>query len=344
LIDSCHIKMKILAIFSLAILLCYAIVPQLGDIVNVDLSAPAISQELVEKINSIPGNTWVASTDQGSFLSRATVGEIKSYLGVKPGGPKLEEKTEFEVNVEDLPDTFDPRTKWPTCSTMNVIRDQSACGTCWAFGAAEAISDRYCTYGINKNLSVSAADIGFCCGFSCGDGCDGGYPSSAFSYWVNKGVVDEDCYPYPFPSCDHHVPNSKNPCPSNEYPSPSCPNKCKNGNSWGSSKHHGSKSFSVSGEQKLMQELYTNGPIEVAFSVYQDFLAYKSGVYKRTSNQFLGGHAVKMMGWGVENGVKYWLIANSWNPNWGWNGYFKIIKGVNECGIEGSGVAGVPKD
>jgi len=62
-----------------------------------------------------------------------------------------------------------------------------------------------------------------------------------------------------------------------------------------------------------MQELMTNGPLSCAFSVYADFEAYKGGIYQHKTGQFLGGHAVKMMGWGEENGVKYWLIANSWS-------------------------------
>ena len=87
----------------------------------------------------------------------------------------------------------------------------------------------------------------------------------------------------------------------------------------------------------------TNGPIEVAFTVYEDFLSYKSGVYKHTSGRALGGHAVKMVGWGVDNGQKYWRIANSWNEGWGNNGFFNIARGHNECGIEGQGVAGLPQ-
>jgi len=52
---------------------------------------------------------------------------------------------------------------------------------------------------------------------------------------------------------------------------------------------------------------------------------------------------VKMIGWGVEGGVKYWLVANSWNTDWGDNGYFKIIRGIDECGIESELVAGEMK-
>eukprot|EP00746_Dinoflagellata_sp_MGD_P009925 gnl/MRDRNA2_/MRDRNA2_120344_c0_seq1.p1 gnl/MRDRNA2_/MRDRNA2_120344_c0~~gnl/MRDRNA2_/MRDRNA2_120344_c0_seq1.p1 ORF type:complete len:155 (+),score=35.32 gnl/MRDRNA2_/MRDRNA2_120344_c0_seq1:3-467(+) len=47
-----------------------------------------------------------------------------------------------------------------------------------------------------------------------------------------------------------------------------------------------------------------------------------------------GGHAVKIVGWGVENGVKYWKVANSWNPYWGEKGFFRIKHG--EGGIDDS--------
>mmetsp|Transcript_99946 Transcript_99946/g.322167 ORF Transcript_99946/g.322167 Transcript_99946/m.322167 type:complete len:126 (-) Transcript_99946:22-399(-) len=56
------------------------------------------------------------------------------------------------------------------------------------------------------------------------------------------------------------------------------------------------------------------GPMEVAFTVYSDFENYVSGIYHHVTGDMAGGHAVKVVGWGVENGVKYWKIANSWNP------------------------------
>jgi len=255
----------------------------------------------------------------------------------------LKKKTKFEVEFEAVPDEFNSITNWPQCETMKEIRDQSACGSCWAFGAVEAISDRICIF-LKKNVSLSAADLAFCCD-DCGNGCDGGFPSAAWEYYKSTGLVEEGCWPYPFKSCDHHVPDSKNPCPSSEYPSPSCPYKCDQnwkGNTWSNDLHKASKAYSLSGEQNIMKEIYANGPVEADFTVYADFLTYKSGVYKHTTGSALGGHAVKILGWGVENGEKYWLVANSWNPDWGDNGFFKILRGTNDCGMESDINAGIP--
>merc|ERR1712087_172421 len=56
--------------------------------------------------------------------------------------------------------------------------------------------------------------------------------------------------------------------------------------------------------------------------------------YHHVSGDEEGGHAVRIVGWGVDNGVKYWKVANSWNPYWGEKGYFRIKRGNNEVGIE----------
>jgi cathepsin B len=95
--------------------------------------------------------------------------------------------------------------------------------------------------------------------------------------------------------------------------------------------------------EDLMAELYTNGPVEVAFEVYEDFAHYKTGIYKHLFGGFMGGHAVKLIGWGTtDDGVDYWTIVNSWNTNWGEDGLFRIVRGNDECGIESNAVAGLP--
>ena len=74
------------------------------------------------------------------------------------------------------------------------------------------MSDRICiASGQTKQTRISSEDMLARCG-SCGNGCGGGYPSAAWSYWKNTGVVtgwlhnDKTwCQSYAFPPCDHHT-------------------------------------------------------------------------------------------------------------------------------------------
>lgn len=68
-----------------------------------------------------------------------------------------------------------------------------------------------------------------------------------------------------------------------------------------------------------------------------------TGVYYKKFGKSKGHHAVKVIGWGVENGTDYWLVANSWNEQWGDKGHFKIRRGTNECGFEMQMAGGLPK-
>ncbi|CAG9313988.1 unnamed protein product [Blepharisma stoltei] len=90
----------------------------------------------------------------------------------------------------------------------------------------------------------------------------------------------------------------------------------------------------------IQAEVLQNGPIEVSFQVYQDFYAYKSGVYKHTTGKLVSRHSAKIIGWGAQGETNYWIVANSWGDTWGMNGYFWIAFG--DCGIDSYGVAGFP--
>ena len=276
--------------------------------------------------------------------------DITQLIGAWAESPEtqLPEKTEFKTADNELPESFDLREAYPQCETLREIRDQSTCGSCWAFGGAETMSDRLCIHSGGKlQTRVSAAHLTSCC-TTCGDGCFGGYPSATFSYWKSHGIPSgglygdtTTCQPYFFPPCEDHM----HKC--HDYKdTPACEKTCQDGypKTVDEDKSYGVSSYSVRGETNIMKEIYENGPVEGAFTVYEDFADYKSGVYQHVTGSYLGGHAIKIIGWGVtEDGVKYWLIANSWNERWGENGYFRILKGEDHCGIEDSAATGMPK-
>jgi len=313
-----------------------------------DLSSPALNHNIIRKVNNNPHSTWHAGPNR-RFLG-ATIADVKRLLGVRKNGFKLPVKKFHKPTA--IPDSFDARTQWGAmCPSVSEVRDQSDCGSCWAFGAVEAMTDRTCiaTNGANK-AHLSAEDMNSCC-TNCGNGCGGGDPAAAWQYWVSSGVVDGGnygmggCAPYTLPECDHHINGTRPPCPSDEYPTPDCPTECSNGADFMGSKHYGATAYAISSTVSDIQtEIMTNGPVEVAFTVYQDFLAYRSGVYAHQTGPALGGHAVKMLGWGVwTDSTPYWIIVNSWNNDWGNKGYFLIARGTDECGIEDDVQAGTYK-
>lgn len=258
--------------------------------------------------------------------------------------------------LKDIPASFDPRTTWgDMCPSLLEIRDQGSCGSCWAFGASEALTDRTCIQSNGAiTIDLSAEDILSCCK-TCGFGCNGGYTAMSWSYFESTGIVTGGlyegvgCRPYSIPPCEHHTTNTEreNCEDMPEYPTPQCSKACTDGTTdYSGDKNLATSAYSVGNARNLdviQTELMTNGPIEVSFTVYSDFMTYTGGVYYHQTGKSLGGHAVKMMGWGTdeESGLDYWLIANSWNNDWAEQGYFRIRRGTNECGIENSGYAGM---
>ncbi|KAK6025605.1 papain family cysteine protease, partial [Ostertagia ostertagi] len=255
----------------------------------------------------------------------------------------------------DIPESFDSREEWPNCESIKVIRDQSSCGKCIGSpqdpaGRLELLKRCRIEFVLPPRERSSLAYFILSI-FSC----NGGDPLAAWKYWVRDGIVtgsnftaNQGCKPYPFPPCEHHSNKTHyDPCRHDLFPTPKCEKKCVptyNEKSYNEDKYYGRNAYGVKDDVTAIQkEILTHGPVEVAFEVYEDFLNYAGGVYVHTGGRLGGGHAVKMIGWGVDQGMPYWLVANSWNTDWGEDGYFRILRGVDECGIESGVVGGVPK-
>merc|ERR1712079_451330 len=176
--------------------------------------------------------------------------------------------------------------------------------------------------GGKSQVNVSSENLLSCC-YSCGFGCNGGFPGAAWAYWTRKGLVSggqygsaQGCQPYVIQPCEHHVNGTRGPCEEGGS-TPKCHRTCDNPEytvSYDKDKSFGQKSYSI-----------------------------RSGVYQHTSGKPLGGHAIRLLGWGVEEDTPYWLVANSWNYDWGDKGTFKILRGSDHCGIESGVVAALPK-
>jgi cathepsin B len=282
--------------------------------------------------------------------------------------PSQQQPPQLGRNAEggfSLPKRLDARERWPKCAPMiSQLRGQGACGSCWALAAAATLSDRLCiaTDGA-LNVSLSAEAMIDC--EANNGGCSGGYLDNAWRFLVASGVPSEDCRPYRF--CDNPaVPNcsvatitssrasppsvSLLPPPTPPPPSsPSCAATCTHGpNARPPRLYRAANAYaaaSVGDAVGMQHELMAHGPLEVAFFVYSDFMHYRSGVYRRSaqSTRPLGAHAVKLVGWGEDSdGTPYWLAANSWSPQWGEKGFFRIRRGTDEVGIESTPAAGLP--
>merc|ERR1711874_259629 len=194
--------------------------------------------------------------------------DVKRLLGaVQPGEPNFVSypvKTSFAEGVE-LPTEFDSATNWPQCTNIANVRDQSSCGSCWAFGSVSSFESRACI-ATGKDIKYSAEQTAFCFNYN---GCGGG--NNVWRDFQSEGVVTSGdytdaqggtCSRYSLKPCAHHVPADEKyqPCPSSEYPSASCPRSCESGygKSFSADKLYAATTASYRGEQNIMQDLVEN--------------------------------------------------------------------------------------
>jgi cathepsin B len=303
-----------------------------------------------------------------------TVEDLKARVISKDallrGREELPVKT-HELAGVSVPDSFDSATNWPQCPSIGDIWDQGACGDCWAVSTVTVATDRMCiesggvTSGASQpRLSVEHM-VGCCraCGFGCGDG----FPNYAWMWLAGQhvpggtsdyGLVTggqqgdtEWCSSYTVPKCNHYdTPGVPLPSCEGGIPAqtPTCPTTCDANSTYKTAFaqdiHRFQSAYSVpSDPEQIKAEIFAHGPVTAGFTVYADWLHYTTGVYTTKGGEEIGAHAVAIVGWGVEDGVEYWHVRNSFGPKWGDNGFFKIKRGVDECEIESSVIAGLYK-
>ena len=183
------------------------------------------------------------------------------------------------------------------------VRNQSSCGSCWAFAAAGALESYVLIKNnlVGQDINLSEQVLVSCSGAG---SCGGGSIGSASNYIRDKGLPLEDCFPYTA---------TNNLCSSACYAYQSGTYRIQ---SWA---YVATTSVSV---EAIKNALVTYGPLVTTMDVYADFFSYRTGVYSYASGAYQGGHAILIVGY--DDAAQCFKAKNSWGTGWGEAGYFRI--------------------
>jgi cathepsin F len=228
-----------------------------------------------------------------------------------------------QLSAEALPSSWDWRTK----GVVSPIKNQGQCGSCWAFSTISVIESAWALKG-NPLTQFSEQEIVDCShgcsneppyGDVCNQGCDGGWPWNAFSDVVTwKGLQTEAAYPYTaYTGTCHQKLNTLQGVITNY----TC-----------ITQSHGN----IANEDQMAAYLVLHGPLSIAMDA-TILETYTSGIitpYAGQCSQVQLDHAIVIVGYGTgANNQSYWIVRNSWGEDWGEEGYFRIVKGQNACGL-----------
>ncbi|KAG8291693.1 Tubulointerstitial nephritis antigen-like [Homalodisca vitripennis] len=214
--------------------------------------------------------------------------------------------------------------------------DQGWCAADWVMSTVQVATDRLMMVSNGEDRTVLSPQHLLSCNEKNQRGCDGGHISRAWKFIQKFGLVPDECYPW--------VGQRTSCTVSKKADKKRTMARCASGNTM-RPLHRTGPAYRISTEpESIMHEILTSGPVQAIMRVSQDFFSYRSGVYRcgplsrnrnPSANNF---HSVRIVGWGEESQqgrlVKYWIVSNSWGTWWGENGYFRIVRGVNECEIE----------
>jgi len=299
---------------------------------------------LIAEINNLE-LSWTAAVHP-DFQGK-TVGEMRalagsssirgfsSELGVEDVDAGQQEK--LDDLLKNLPKSWD----WRDVDGENYmfeVTNQGSCGSCFAVSTVDMIQTRIAIATKNKVRERLAVQDVLECGGAYTQACHGGFPylASKFAQDFGIGLASENEY----------NPSRIKKCNSSKLAHQS--GRARVSDYRYISGWYG-RTYRPETVRDMMLEIQNNGPIVVGIEAPPLLFAFQSGVfdhrglknYKMSSTLFEpANHAVLCAGWGeTESGQKYWLIKNSWGPNWGEQGYFKVPRGEMFINVENMSVA-----
>lgn len=268
------------------------------------------NMKMVEKIQAKEKGSAKYGPNKFSDLS---ADEFRKYfLSSKPWDLKrkpVRKVTITEAQRKTVPDAFD----WREHGAVTPVKNQGYCGSCWAFSTTGNIEGQW---AIRKGelLNLSEQELVDC--DKVDQGCNGGLPSDAYKEIIRLGGLEtETDYPY-----DGHD------------------DKCHFNNTEIKVKIDDSVQLPTN-ETELKAWLYHNGPISIGINAnaMQFYWGGVSHPWSFLCNPTSLDHGVLIVGYGVEDGVfgpqPFWTIKNSWGPDWGEKGYYRIYRGDGSCGV-----------
>lgn len=182
------------------------------------------------------------------------------------------------------------------------VKDQLSCGSCVAFATCAAVESRMLigTARPGGSIDLSEAHLFYC---GAPNSCDTGwFYTKALDYAKKHGIGEEADFPY--------TPGNQ-PCQTIQAVV-TVPR------------------YQTAASQIARKQALQKGPVIGGFRVFQDFYAYRRGIYTHVTGEFLGWHAIAVIGYDDEE--QCWIAKNSWGAGWGEGGFFRI--GYGECGID----------
>eukprot|EP00927_Polykrikos_kofoidii_P045278 TRINITY_DN3920_c0_g1_i1.p1 TRINITY_DN3920_c0_g1~~TRINITY_DN3920_c0_g1_i1.p1 ORF type:complete len:766 (+),score=156.20 TRINITY_DN3920_c0_g1_i1:301-2298(+) len=309
--------------------------------------------------NEHPDALWVAGVNAFADRSQEELAKLRGRRGPR-GGDGGHNPSSIEIFTETgegaaistmLSYTEAPESaSWMKLRTAKRIKDQGACGSCWALATITVLEAHYEIHmNITNPRSFSAQELVSCvenpkhCGGK--GGCDGATVELGMAYALARGLDTESGTPYQATDqpCSHHVMQVLSGGASEAAliaPSTTTPR----GASFGLA---GWQTLPVNKEEPLVKALMQKGPVAVSIAA-KNLHNYHSGVFDKCAKDCVVDHAVTLVGFGSKaKGTRYWHLRNSWSSTWGENGLFRMLRRNDEsshCGIDKDPQKGVGCD